>query len=107
MIGKVPPIPGRQALVRPDLWWGCDRIGLTFCGTLSALVSLGGGIGFGEPLLFALGGLIFWCSRELLRKLAKRDPQFVWIWLRNLKYRPVYDAVARWDEPDLKPRSWR
>lgn len=107
MRGKVPKIPVRAALVRTDLWLGCDRIGLTAAGAVSALVGIGGGVALGEWKLALLGGAMFWSFRELLRKLAKIDPKFVWIYLRALRERPVYDRVARWDADGLSPRSWK
>ena len=107
MRGKVQKIPISQALVRPDLWFGCDRNGLTLVGTLSALVGIGGGIGFGEWWLALLGGALFWAGRELLRKAAKADPLQLKILWRTLSEKPVYDARARWDKPDLTPRNWR
>jgi type IV secretory pathway TrbD component len=105
--GKVPKVPIREALVRTDLWLGCDRIALTVAAVVSALVGIGGGIGFGQIVLVPIGAAIFWAFRELLRKLAKKDPQYLWIWRRTIRERPVYEAVARWDQDDLKPRSWK
>lgn len=107
MRGKVPKIPIRQALVRTDLWLGCDRLALTTAASVSALIGIGGGVGLGKPMLVPLGAAVFWGSRELLRKLAKKDPEYVWIWRRTLTERPVYDAVPRWDQSDLAPKGWK
>jgi len=95
-----------QALVRPSLWFGCDPTALMIVSGISALVGLGGGIGFREPLLMPLGGFLFWAGRRGLLGLSQKDPQYPWIYLRAAQYKHVYAARSRWDVAPRRPRRW-
>lgn len=96
-----------RALVRPELWLGCDRTGLIGLATgCSALVGPAG-FGAGNYSVAFLGIAVFAAGTAFLREIAKKDPFAKDVYLRSLRYAPFYVARPRWDLGAFKKRSRR
>lgn len=103
---RLPPEPIREALVRPNLWLGCDPVLLIALGTLCGLVGVGGGIGYRDPMLILVAMLLFSVGRWGLLQMAQKDPQMRAVFLRRAGQPSVFDARPRWDSPPRRARSW-
>lgn len=85
------------ALVRPELWLGCDRMGLILLGTICAALGGPAGIGQGNYVLVVLAAVLFSLGTAGLRELAKREPFAREVFGRAWAYRSGYVARPRWD----------
>jgi type IV secretory pathway TrbD component len=85
------------ALVRPELWLGCDRMGLILLGTIAAALGGPAGIGQGNYVVVGVAAVLFSLGTAGLRELAKREPFAREVFRRAWGYRSGYLACPRWD----------
>lgn len=86
-----------RALVRPELWLGCDRTLLILLATVAAMLAGPAGVAVGRYWAAAVGGALFAVGVGLLRSLGKREPFAKEVFWRAGSYRERYVARARWD----------
>jgi type IV secretory pathway TrbD component len=96
-----------RALVRPELWLGCDRTLLILLGTVCFVLIGPAGIGAGHYGVAALGGVVFSLGTAALRELGKREPHAKEVYLRAAQYEQRYVARARWDVGQKSRRGKR
>ncbi|MFN7088946.1 MAG: conjugal transfer protein TrbD [Allorhizobium sp.] len=82
--------PIHRALSRPNLMFGADRELVLVTGLISAILI------FVVITVYALtlGCLAWFITLALLRRMAKSDPLMRRVYLRHIRYRPLYRPTA-------------
>jgi type IV secretory pathway TrbD component len=98
-------VPIFQAFVRPPTILGCDPRVISLAATLSACLLMVGvmRVHLGSAVL---GGVLFAAAVVGCNVAGKRDPQWLDVWFRSIRYRRRYDRVGRWDARVPRRRSW-
>lgn len=86
-----------RALVRPELWLGCDRRAVIGVGAVAFSLIGPIGIAGGQYQYIVYGTLILFCGLAYFRHQAKRDPQHIAVYNEATQYRQVYVGRSRWD----------
>lgn len=88
--GMLEPHPIHRALSRPNLVFGADRELVLVTGLVSAILIFV----VITPSAAVLGLLAWTLNVALLRQMAKLDPMMRRVYLRHIRYRPVYRATS-------------
>jgi type IV secretion/conjugal transfer VirB4 family ATPase len=85
------------AFVRPPTVFGCDPRLFSIVATVAAILVFPAGLMRLNFVMVAAGvgilfGFVLWMNGQ-----GKRDPQWLDVWWRSLRYARVYAARARWD----------
>ena len=86
-----------RALVRPELWLGCDRRAVIGVGAVAFSLIGPIGIAGGQYQYIVYGGLILFAGLAYFRRQAKRDPQHIAVYNEAVQYRQMYVGRSRWD----------
>lgn len=92
-------VPIHASLTRPVLMAGGERMPTIILITLVLSIMVGaipGGIVTMDFLFACLAGGFLWViGINILRSLAKADPQMIALYLRHIKYRSFYPATQK------------
>lgn len=86
-----------RALVRPELWLGCDRRAVIGVGAVAFSLIGPIGIAGGQYRYIVYGGIILLTGLAYFRRQAKRDPQHIAVYNEAVQYRHLYVGRSRWD----------
>ncbi len=91
-------LPLYGAMHRPDLMAGCERTLFLTSGLIAVLIAL-----CGLTWWTSLAGFGIWVLLVgLLRAMARSDPHLSRVYLRHIRYRPYYAALASpWSPPPV------
>lgn len=76
-----------RALTRPALMAGCERIPLIALGMFCAIVAITMNL-----YLFILAIVIGFVGVGVLRRMAKKDPMMITLYLRHIKFNRSYNS---------------
>ncbi len=93
--------PVRVSLIKDDLVAGCERIPAVVVVAFEVILV----VTIHQIYTIALGLILTLVAFPLLRFLAKRDPQYTKVMLRQARYRREYPAQASIARHAKRPRS--
>jgi type IV secretory pathway TrbD component len=93
--------PVRVSLIKDDLVAGCERIPAVAVVAFETILI----VTIHQLYTIAIGVILSLVAFPVLRFLAKRDPQFTNVMIRQAMYQPEYPAQASIGRIAKRPRS--
>ena len=86
----INPIRVQRSLLRPDELWGCERTLVLLLSMIVVVLT----ISVANLYTFIVGVVIWFVGFGTLRKMAKLDPDMSRVYMRHIRYRRYYPALA-------------